>query len=89
MANGRATKIFMPSDIASVVASLGVAGEALGIGDATAVDKTPAPKPEPRLDPCVDEDTSQGGKDAAATSERINREIAMHGRRGADHDDVN
>lgn len=31
VANGRATKIFMPSDIAGAVSALGIAGEALGI----------------------------------------------------------
>ena len=34
IADGRATKIYMPSDISSAVASLGVISESLGIGDA-------------------------------------------------------
>ena len=65
VADGRATKIYMPSDIASVVSSLGVAGEALGIGDATSIDKTPKPQPQPAADPCITDETSQGGKEAA------------------------
>ena len=43
VSNGRATKIFMPSDITSVVSALGVAGEALGIGDSTPIDTSEAP----------------------------------------------
>lgn len=77
VANGRATKIFMPSDIASVVSTLGVVGESLGIGDATPIDKTAAPAPKPKLDACVDEDTSAGGKEAAATSAAIDMDVSL------------
>ena len=38
VSDGKATKIFMPSDIANVVASLGVAGESLGIESCTKPD---------------------------------------------------
>ena len=38
ISDGRATKIYMPTNVASLIGSLGVAGEALGIGDATPVD---------------------------------------------------
>lgn len=40
VSNGQATKIYMPTDIMNSVATLGVTGEALGIGD-----KTPIKKP--------------------------------------------
>ena len=33
VSDGRATKIYMPSDIANVISSLGMVGEAMGIGD--------------------------------------------------------
>lgn len=39
VADGKATKIYMPSDITQLVSSLGVIGESLGIGDATPVAK--------------------------------------------------
>ncbi len=75
VADGRATKIYMPSDLSSIVSNLGVAGEALGIGDATPVDHSPKPVPAPKADPCVDEETSAGGKAAAAATSVINRNI--------------
>ena len=37
ISDGQATKIYMPTDIMDSVASLGVAGEALGIGDKTPI----------------------------------------------------
>ena len=46
VANGRATKIYMPSDITGMVTGLGVVGESLGIGDATPIDRSPKP-PKP------------------------------------------
>lgn len=75
VADGRATKIFIPSDITSTVSSLGVAAEALGIGNATPVDTSEKPKPAPKADPCIDEDTGEGGKDAAKTTEKIGEQV--------------
>ena len=75
VADGRATKIYMPSDMASIVSSLGVAGEALGIGDATAIDKTPKPQPEPAIDPCITDETSEGGKEAAKANAQIEEHL--------------
>lgn len=40
VSDGKATKIFMPSDISNVVTSLGVVGEALGIGDNNSTNKS-------------------------------------------------
>lgn len=68
VADGRATKIYMPSDIAGVVTSLGVAGEALGIGDKTDIDKSPKPKQPLTVDPCVTVSTSGEGRKAAETT---------------------
>ena len=81
VADGRATKIYMPSDLTNVIASLGVAGEALGIGDATPVDTSPKPeKPShrPDIDPCLDEESSQGSRDAAAASKAIEESVSAH-----------
>lgn len=75
VADGRATKIYMPSDIANAVSSLGLAGEALGIGDAEAIDKTPRQKPAPVADPCIKPTTSPEGKQAALTGEKIEQEL--------------
>lgn len=75
VANGRATKIYMPSDMTELVTKAGVLGEALGIGDATPVDKTaPAQAPLPQ-DPCIDEETSQGSREAADSTAAINRSV--------------
>ena len=76
VADGRATKIYMPSDLTSIVSSLGVAGEALGIGDATPVDKTLRPADPSAADPCCDDDEKgEGGKEAASASAAINSEV--------------
>ena len=75
VSDGRATKIFMPSEIASVVSSLGIVGEALGVGDSTKVDTTAKPKPAPKADPCIDDETSRVGREAAATTARIQQDL--------------
>ncbi len=79
VADGRATKIFMPSDLASIVSSLGVIGEALGVGDSTAVD-TSAKKKAAASDDCCDTDdidyTHSGvTRETAAASRRIENEV--------------
>jgi regulator of protease activity HflC (stomatin/prohibitin superfamily) len=40
VADGRATKIFMPTDLQDVVSVIGMVGETLGIGDSEAIDKS-------------------------------------------------
>ena len=75
VSDGRATKIYMPSDLTNIVANLGVAGEALGIGDYTPIDKSPKPQPKIEEDPCIDEETSVGGIQAAATTQAIQAEL--------------
>ena len=79
VADGRATKIYMPSDIAGIVSTLGVIGESLGVGDSTPVDTTPHPQQEPEQDPCLDDETSQGGREAAHTTASIKAEIEKLG----------
>ena len=75
VADGRATKIYMPSDIAGVVSTLGVIGESLGVGDATPVDHSEKPKPVIQDDPCINEETGKGGIDAYLTTETIKNDV--------------
>ena len=88
VADGRATKIYMPTDITDTVAHLGVVGEALGIGDSTPIDKTAKETIPQEQDPCIRQETGIGGRAAAETTERINRELKTTARRFADKDDV-
>lgn len=54
VADGNATKIFMPADISNIVSTAGVIGETLGIGKEAAVKVKPEdPTPE---DPCCDKE---------------------------------
>ena len=81
VADGRATKIFMPSDLTGVVSTLGVVGESLGIGDATAIDKTPKPKAAPAVDDCCDDDEKgPGTRDAQSANSFINSQIISQSR---------
>ena len=75
VSDGRATKIYMPADIASAVASLGLIGESLGIGDATPVDPSPKTVKARKADECIDADTGAGGIDAWQTTETIERDV--------------
>ena len=76
VADGRATKIFMPSDITSVVSTLGLAGEALGIGSAEKVDKSAKPLKETYVDvDCNDPDRGKGSREASKASARIEKEV--------------
>lgn len=79
VSDGRATKIYMPSDIAGMVSSLGLAGEALGIGDALQIDKSAKQKPAPAADPCIKPQTSEGGREAAAATQAITADVEGQG----------
>ena len=75
VADGRATKIFLPSDVTNVLSSAGAIGEAMGIGDALPVDRS-APKPPAKpTDPCLSEESSKGTLNAAQTNEAINADV--------------
>ena len=69
VADGRATKIYMPTEIASAVSSMGVIGESLGIGDAAPIDTSEKKKSAPKIDPCISKETSKGGKEAAKATQ--------------------
>jgi len=87
VSDGRATKIYMPSDIAGIISTLGVVGESLGIGDSTKIDKTAKPAAPLKPDPCISDETSTGGVDAYLTTAGYERE--MSGDAGYDrHDDL-
>ncbi len=76
VSDGRATKIYMPSDIAGIISSLGLVGESLGIGDATPIDRSAKQKKAPAEDPCLHEESSRGAREAAAATQAINREVS-------------
>lgn len=71
VADGRATKIFMPTELSSVVSSLGLLSESTGLGDATPVDHSAKPKTKPAEDPCISEETSAEGRLAADVTSSI------------------
>ena len=75
VADGRATKIYMPTDISKVVSTLGVVSEALGIGDSTPVDTSAKPAKAHGGDPCVNEETSAEGRRAAETGRSIMTDV--------------
>lgn len=75
VANGNSTKIFMPTDLTQVVSTLGIAGEAMGIGDAL----RPREKPDRKLpvidDDCLDRHSSQISRGAAYAGAVIDDEL--------------
>ena len=65
----------LPADIMDSVASLGVAGEALGIGDKTPI-KPYRPKAEEKLDdPCLREESSEQTKQAAESNFQMQKNL--------------
>ena len=77
VSDGRATKIYMPTDLTGVVSTLGVIGESLGIGDATAIDKTAKPAPAKAADDCC-EDNGKGGREASAATHSIQDNLHLN-----------
>ncbi len=78
VADGRATKIFMPSEFSNAISFGGALSESMGIGDATPIDKNAKIVPPIAPDPCINEETSEGGKKAYIASEEAKRSVA-HG----------
>lgn len=56
VSDGRATKIYMPTDLTGVISSLGLVSEATGLGDSTPIDKSAKPKKAAPVDVCCDDD---------------------------------
>ena len=75
VADGRATKIYMPTDISGIISTLGLVSESLGIGDATSVDKSEKAKAPELGDPCVKETSSSVSKDAARQGQEVARDL--------------
>lgn len=75
VADGRATKIYMPTELTKAVSTLGIVSESLGIGDATAVDNTERPKQASAADPCINEETSKEGRKAADVGASIQMDL--------------
>ncbi len=59
VADGRATKIFMPTDLSDVVSVIGAIGETMGIGNAEPVDDSPRLSTAPPEDPCHGDHSSR------------------------------
>lgn len=75
VADGRATKIFMPNDLSDVISTLGIAAESLGIGDHTPVDHTEKEKPKKPADPCIDDESNAITKATAAAGDVIEEDV--------------
>ncbi len=75
VADGRATKIFLPNDLAGTVSSLGSVAEAIGIGNSMPVDHSPKEKTARPVDPCINEHSTKETHEAAETSEEITEDI--------------
>jgi len=75
VADGNATKIYMPTDIASTITSLGVVGEALGVGDATKIAPSVPKVKKEKVDPCLHEGVSTESVRAAATGDSIREKL--------------
>ncbi|MBQ3964671.1 MAG: paraslipin, partial [Firmicutes bacterium] len=75
VADGNATKIYMPTDIASTITSLGVVGEALGVGDATKIAPSVPKVKKEKVDPCLHDGVSTESVRAAATGDSIREKL--------------
>ncbi len=74
VADGRATKIYMPTDLAQTVSHLGLVQESLGIGDAMKIDMSPKKEQELEDDDCCD-DNGRLGQEASLSTRRIIRNV--------------
>ena len=75
VADGRATKIFVPSDISSVLTSVGAIGEALGVGDSTQIDMSEKSEDRSRLDPTASSNRSYITEEVQNSAEQIDSEM--------------
>ena len=79
IADGRSTKIFMPTDLAGIVSSLGVAAESLGIGDHIEIDKSEKPGKGSYEDHSIRPTSSKVTKEVSGTNANI--EVDLENRR--------
>ena len=75
IADGRATKIYMPTEISGLVSTLGVVSESLGIGDSTKVNYEEKPATVDAADPCLHENASAVSREAAGQGRQVAREL--------------
>ena len=75
VADGKATKIYMPTEITGLVSTLGVAAEALGVGDASKPDPGAQHKVQQAEDPCVRETSSDVTKKAATQGSAVAEDL--------------
>lgn len=75
IADGNATKIFMPNDLSNIVSALGVVGESLGVGNSLEIkDKPKVPKPKLN-DPCLNRADTKTSFETAKTNQNIQSNI--------------
>ena len=74
IADGNATKIFMPTQIMDTIASAGVFGEAMGIAKDQPKKKVEDKKPIPK-DPCLHAGVSSTTRKVASTNAQIGRSL--------------
>lgn len=75
VADGQATKIYIPSDLAGMVSTIGIVGETLGIGDAKPAARRPVTNPAPVNDPCLRDTASGTSRRAVQTMSDIHRSV--------------
>lgn len=76
IADGNATKIFMPTDLSSLISNLGVVGEALGIGDSTDILDKPATHKPVEKDPCLARAVTKTAYETEATNREIREAVS-------------
>ena len=76
ISDGRATKIYMPTDLASTISNLGLIGESLGIGDSIPINHDQKPEHHDRFDECCDnDDVSKETIGAVYTGNEIQKDL--------------
>ena len=76
ISDGRATKIFMPTELASAATGLGLTTEMLGIGNALGIDTRPKYPPKPEApDACCD-DKNGVTSEVVKKSKEIDKDVS-------------
>ena len=75
VADGNATKIFMPTSLMDVVGLGGIMGESMGLGESTPAQKKIEKKPLEKNDPCLHEGSSKTSKNVAKTGQKIQSDL--------------
>ena len=75
IADGQATKIFVPTDVAGSLISQGVTGEALDLKNTMAPAGEAKKAETVETDPCIGEETSHAGRMAALYTQTLSRDM--------------